>query len=345
MATESVEPVVVPPPASSGPEEDDTTAVPTTTTTSSPTAIADDASSATSKDHQQQRTVSTASPDSDNEEDGHAMELALLQEMIHDREKRMKHIERTTTKLENKLERCRVHLSETEMKANEARTEANHVLHTFKQRIIKSSKYLGELEANVRKSSGSLDNEKEYDKMIKNMNKQRCSEDEVYDFVRKSQSQLCKAMHAMGILEHQLEIIKDHSESLIKSFKEKLNGLLEEKSMVELKMMNQLMSEDQERKQLQAKVDSLDKQHLTQLDVWQQSMTSLRQLQLAAHQHDDQKEEESDYDSEEEIDEDLLREIIDERKEDVQELESLAKTQQQQIQELQDRLAELNRIS
>ena len=71
-------------------------------------------------------------------------------------------------------------------------------------------------------------------------------------YVMRTQAQLCKAMHSMGILDHQNQLLRDSSADVIRALKEARAKASDEKIQLELQLMNQLVHADNERKDVES---------------------------------------------------------------------------------------------
>ena len=87
----------------------------------------------------------------------------------------------------------------------------------------------------------------EYTKLLKEAATKRASarngggvQDSTY--LIRLQSQLMKSMHSMGMLDNQLKLYQSQCSGMAKSLREEISRIVEEKSMAELRMMNELGS-------------------------------------------------------------------------------------------------------
>ena len=157
-------------------------------------------------------------------------------------------------------------------------------------------------------------------------------------YVVRIQSQVCKAMHGMGIIEHQLDILQEISQFLIEELKDQMNGIVEDRSKIEVELMNDLMEVDSQRRVAEEGYQK----HLKRL---QQERSTL--LALMEENGDDgvssssSTTDESSFDSALEIDEDLLSGIVYQHKEDGDQLERENQQQAVRIKELKAKLGEL----
>mmetsp|Transcript_17490 Transcript_17490/g.26554 ORF Transcript_17490/g.26554 Transcript_17490/m.26554 type:complete len:267 (+) Transcript_17490:81-881(+) len=247
-------------------------------------------------------------------------EEQLLRDMILDRDRTIDKLQRRTSKLEQKIvdvaERTRNtanNVAETQVSQISVKKQLNDKVSLCKQRI-------DALEKDMLKQNGGLHL---YAQSIQEIAPQTKES----SYVLRVQSQLCKAMHSMGIFGSQLETVKKQSEARIAKTKATLHDLIESKTQMEVEIMNQLMKIDDENKQLQ---DALEKSK-TKIEEVQESVLS----RDSSYEGDSEESEEED---EDEIDEDLLQELVDERKVLIAELEGKNMNQVKQIETLSEKI-------
>ena len=248
-----------------------------------------------------------------------------MKDMIEERDKRIVHIQEVLDYKEGKIAMTRKEIEDCRKKMAE-----DHVAHledvaNLNKRKAAASKGREQLEQSVMQQNGSLHNYAEILRVV-----QPGTVDSSY--VVRMQSQLCKAMHSMGILEHQLEIAREASGDIIKLAKDGMNSIIDERTEMEVSIMSQLMIIDKETRSIENDLKSKLDKNRKDLQKFQDSMTVLR-LQESSDDDDD-----DDDDDDIEIDEDLLREIIDERKEDcdLQEIDNEA--QRVRIKQLEEQI-------
>merc|ERR1712032_450190 len=76
---------------------------------------------------------------------------------------------------------------------------------------------------------------------------------DISNYVVKMQSQLCKAMHGMGIMETQLKLTRKQAKFHKKESKDVIVNMVEEKSQAEFKAVNELIVADGLRKEVETK--------------------------------------------------------------------------------------------
>ena len=116
------------------------------------------------------------------------------------------------------------------------------------------------------------------------------------NYVVRMQSQLCKAMHGMGIMETQLQLTRKQTELYRKKSKDVTTDMVEEKSQVELKIVNELIVADTSRQEVETK-------HKTQHDSFFKEKYDLlekieRQNEQAAANNEDNSDDDDDEEEE-----------------------------------------------
>jgi DNA repair exonuclease SbcCD ATPase subunit len=259
------------------------------------------------------------------------MEAQLLRDMISDRDKRIEKIRRKNEEfqeLELKLSRD-LHAVATQAKEQRVRVSKE------KAKLAKENEQatakLEALLSDFRKQGASL---RTY---CKDVAKEKANDS---SYVMRMQAQLCKAMHTMGITDHQMELVEKHAEEIVKYQKEQVARLTEEKTHNELKLMNELMAKDTTRRDEESvftrKLDEISKER----DAVERQIEESRDS-------GDEEEEEDDEDKEEEEDEEEkaakkeLMQMLTQRRMEIERLERLQEEQEEQITELEDQVREI----
>jgi hypothetical protein len=156
-------------------------------------------------------------------------------------------------------------------------------------------------------------------------------------YVMRMQAQLCKAMHSLGITDHQMELTEKHADSDIKFHREKLATCTEERTATELELMNQLILKDNERREIEAV-------YTAQLDKIAKEREALeRQIEENGGDEDDEDEnndeEEEEEDPEEKEAKEELMKLLTERRAEIERLEQLQEDQEDLIAELEDQVS------
>ena len=124
-------------------------------------------------------------------------------------------------------------------------------------------------------------------------------------------------------------LFRSHSASTLGALKGSMATLFEEKTMVELKLMNELMQVDSIKRRME---DGLRRSRLEFQES--QRMFSLSQSF--------EQEESGNREDDEEVDDDLLLEILEERREDIAAMEKENAKQAEQIEEINSKIAVLS---
>lgn len=148
-------------------------------------------------------------------------------------------------------------------------------------------------------------------------------------YVMRMQAQLCKAMHSMGILNHQFELAKKHFESVSKLLKDNLATLTEEKSRVELELMNDLMKADTLKREVENDLMSrMD-------DIQTQMAAEERQIEENENEDGSGAQDEEELDQEEKEAKEEWMQMLRERRLEIDRLEKAIEAQSEEIEELE----------
>lgn len=167
-------------------------------------------------------------------------EVKLLQSMVKERDEKIKTlkeevlgIEEITRKIQEELEMMVAKQKEDKFLHEEKceglvkeRVGVEKEMHLL-QKEMKESSTLHEYANLLRKASpGSVDS----------------------TYVVRLQAQLCKSMHSMGMLENQMTIVKKNCNGLVKSLKDEISSITDDKCKMEIELINQLGTMDAERR-------------------------------------------------------------------------------------------------
>jgi hypothetical protein len=255
----------------------------------------------------------------ETEESGTGEEEALLQEMIVERDRKIQQLIVSTEACDRKIVEMRALLQQTRTDSATARLAQIHLEEKFEKHKSGLSKQTAQLTANVLQQNGGLH-------VYANVLKEASPESTDSSYVIRMQSQLCKAMHCMGAMEHQLDMVTKHSADTIGAVKGSMTKMLEEKTMVEIKLMNELMQVDTHKRKME------DGLRLSRSEFQE----SQRVFSLSQSFVSDENENNED---KEEIDEDLLLEILEERREDIAAVEEENAKQLQEIEDINSKIA------
>jgi hypothetical protein len=250
------------------------------------------------------------------------MEEELLKDMIHERDKK---IAQLVCKLEGHQEKRNKILDELEAvcaESSKSKLERRREIAALvKARDIGLLK-VQKAEKDVRNQNGSLH-------LYADILKEAAPESVDSSYVVRMQSQLCKAMHSMGILEHQLHIVNKISSDVVKAQKDAIQTVAEGKTRMELEMMNQLVMMDDSKKQV-------EEEYKPRLEKEQSAVVEMRKR---LGENDDESS-----DSESESDDELVAEMragLEELKEAIEEMEEEAEEQLKIIESLEAQLEAL----
>jgi len=157
---------------------------------------------------------------------------------------------------------------------------------------------------------------------------------ETSNYVVRMQSQLCKAMHGMGVMETQRQMTKGQMDHIQKKAKDVVTDMVEEQSSVELKMVNDLIVADNSKREVDSKRtlqhESYSKQKNDLMDKFE------RQLDEAAENNGDGN---TENDEEEEEAKEELKEVLQQGRDEMERLEKLNKETEEKIEALKIKAA------
>ncbi|GAX26124.1 hypothetical protein FisN_24Hh003 [Fistulifera solaris] len=279
-----------------------------------------------------------------------SMEIHLLREMIQDREARMARIQIKADDLQQKSKRLAGELEQV----SKENTDSSIVLTTERTQLMhlrqKAIDQLETTERDFQRQSTSLQSFAQI--VAKQTSNQKDMNNVDVAFVSKMQAQLCKAMHSMGILDHQMELCKKHADAHIKAEKENLVLVTEELSSVELNLMNELMKMDTERREVEndltKQLDDVRKdikamqEQLGEGSDDENSDGDSQKESDEEEENEEEEEEESEEEDEEEreIKEELMN-VLQEKKDELRKLEKSIEEYEEQILELEEHVEEM----
>ncbi|KAL3924250.1 MAG: hypothetical protein SGARI_006071 [Bacillariaceae sp.] len=149
-------------------------------------------------------------------------------------------------------------------------------------------------------------------------------------YVLRMQAQLCKAMHSMCMMEKQLQLSTAQQDQTTKAMKDVITRMVEEKSQVELKLMNELVLADTAKREVEIKVKEQSESFIKEKD----------DLMEKIERQNDPEEEDEESDDEEEKEE--LQEILVQGREEIERLEQENKKQDEELEVLKEKVAKTN---
>lgn len=252
--------------------------------------------------------------------------------MVRDRESQINLIRKKLDHEARKLERTQKSLEETKKKYTE-----NHLQHQME--IDGLMRDQSQLLSRYNESNEGLDMKKQqqgpqlavYNEVMQTLtDAEEAAQDSSY--VTRMQAQLCKAMHSMGIVETQLAMSSSQAEGLQKHLRDCKTELLEEKTQIELKLMNDLVMADNARKAVSEKVRTQTEEFTAQKDALLEKFEEQQEQQ----QDDEEEEEEDDEEEKEE-----LTEILAEGREEIARMESENEKEREKLAELKKRVIDI----
>lgn len=135
-------------------------------------------------------------------------------------------------------------------------------------------------------------------------------------YVVKMQSQLCKAMHGMGVMETQRQMTKGQTEHIQKKAKDVVTDMVEEQSNVELKMVNDLILSDNSKR-------DVDRKRTLQHETFSKQKNDLMEKIERQLDEVDEENTSAENDEEEEEAKEELKEVLEQGREEMKRLEKL----------------------
>ena len=265
------------------------------------------------------------------------MEAELLRGMISDRDLRMEKIQRKSQEqAQRNIELCQ----QLETVAAEVQQQSQHISIEKNQLVSQYQSVVNKLEQMQRDFKQQGASLKTYSKDASILGKANGSSGDA-SYVMRMQAQLCKAMHSLGITDHQMELATKHTDLIVKYQKETLVQCREERTSTELNLMNQLIEKDNERR-------SIEESYQAKLDVIAKEREALeRQMEESGHdlEDDDDEGNTADEDDEEDVEEKEMKQelmqLLTERRSEIERLEIAIEEQEDLIAELEEQVADM----
>lgn len=250
----------------------------------------------------------------------------MLKDMVLERDKKIAQLEAAVQEHDKKLAECRQELQKVQDESSQSKLQYRRTIASLVKKRDEGLHKIQKIEKEVRNQNGSLH-------VYADILKEAAPESVDSSYVVRMQSQLCKAMHSMGILEHQLAIVNAISTDVVKSQKEAITTVVDEKTKVELEVMNELVAIDDEKR----KVEETWKERLEKEQV---AVVQLRNELGIDDKSKDSDDEASSSESEDEYDAEL-REGLEELNEAIAEMEEETEKQLDEIESLRAQLEKL----
>eukprot|EP00531_Pseudo-nitzschia_arenysensis_P002265 CAMPEP_0116123344 /NCGR_PEP_ID=MMETSP0329-20121206/4698_1 /TAXON_ID=697910 /ORGANISM="Pseudo-nitzschia arenysensis, Strain B593" /LENGTH=307 /DNA_ID=CAMNT_0003617253 /DNA_START=249 /DNA_END=1172 /DNA_ORIENTATION=- len=272
------------------------------------------------------------------------MEKALLQEMVRDREMCIQFLEKKLEGQEEKATRLKKEQDElSERKQKDRDVHRSELMQLWKDYDGILSPYQDLKDAlDTRRQHQQENGEgsqpigpslETYIEIMKEVPSDETNgSEETSNYVVKMQSQLCKAMHGMGVMETQRHMTKGQTEHIQKKAKDVLTEMREEQSNVELKMVNDLIVADNSKREVDSKRTEQHQGYSKQKNDLMEKIE--RQLDEAI---EDDAEAENDEALEEAKEE--LKEVLQEGRQEMERLEKLNAEAEEKIEALKIKAA------
>lgn len=262
------------------------------------------------------------------------MEAELLRDMIADRDKRIEKIKRKSHEQhEKELVLCR-ELEQVGAQNTQQRRSIQREKDVLARNYKIAARRLDEVQRNFRQQGASL---RTY------CGKVKAEQANDSGYVMRMQAQLCKAMHSMGITDHQFQLAKDHCDSIVKYQKEQITSAAEEKTQKELKLMNDMMAQDSERREIETKFEEQLAQITKEREALERQIEENRDSDEESDDDEEEEESEEDDEEEKEAKEELMK-MLQERREEIERLQNELEEEDETIQEMEEELEEIKEV-
>jgi len=252
-----------------------------------------------------------------------------LRDMIADRDKRMEKIKRKTDEQREKEVVLSKQLEEVGAQVRTQSTEHEKEKKVLLKEFRKVTEKLDVMQRDFRQQGASL---RKYCGPVKS----ELQNDPSY--VMRMQAQLCKAMHSMGINDHQMELVQKQTDGAVKFEKDQIAQATEENTHRQLKLMNELMGLDTEKRDIEteftAKFEKISKE------------CEALEHQIAENQESDEESDAEDGGSDEEDEEEKeakeeMIKLLTERRAEIERLEQEQEEKEEMIAEMEEQLQEM----
>jgi hypothetical protein len=252
------------------------------------------------------------------------MEEELLEEMIRDRVTQISWIEKKVVEQTKKFERVRFDLEEIRGNIKTGTVEHGMEMEQVVQlheKVLMDYKEAKEVLDMKKQQQGSQLHL--YNEVMKSVG---TPESRDSSYVTRMQAQLCKAMHSMGMVETQLALVTNQSEILQKYLKDTMTETVEEKAMVELQIMNDLMMVDNVRREAETKTKALKEGYMAEKGALVDRIE--REKEEPPEEDDDEEKEE-------------LMEILSQGREEIERMERENKEELEKLEALKLKVGEI----
>eukprot|EP00522_Entomoneis_paludosa_P015515 CAMPEP_0172446212 /NCGR_PEP_ID=MMETSP1065-20121228/5855_1 /TAXON_ID=265537 /ORGANISM="Amphiprora paludosa, Strain CCMP125" /LENGTH=462 /DNA_ID=CAMNT_0013197271 /DNA_START=179 /DNA_END=1567 /DNA_ORIENTATION=- len=274
------------------------------------------------------------------------MEAELLRDMIADRDRRIALVKQKTADLDSKEQRLLDDLDA----ATESSARENIAYESERNRMVQhntqANEQLAAMQLDLQNQASSLAT---YANLVIDtgngtapLHVQGNSENTLdSNYVMRMQAQLCKAMHSMGILDHQLTVAKEAAEAMLKLQRDVLAEQREAKAQLELNLLNELMKADTERRETEAQIkkehDAVRRQVKNmEREVRQNQPDEDDESQQDGEKEEDDEEEEEEEDEETQNAKQEMIQLLEQRKQQIKEIEAKLDEQEKYLNKLRD---------
>mmetsp|Transcript_16417 Transcript_16417/g.22857 ORF Transcript_16417/g.22857 Transcript_16417/m.22857 type:complete len:298 (+) Transcript_16417:179-1072(+) len=173
------------------------------------------------------------------------MEEALLYQMIGEREARIEEMKETLKILQEEK------VAAMEQKLEVQKDKTSQICQKFEKRIGEYKREQAKLKKQVSTKSRELIHQSSSLHLYVDIMRDTMPELVHSNYVIRMQSQLCGAMHAMYILDQQMEMLKKHCNMIIKPLRDVITNNADEKFNTDLALMNELVAVDDEKRTME----------------------------------------------------------------------------------------------
>ena len=177
-----------------------------------------------------------------------SMEQTTLHTMIHERDAQISSLLHQLHSISDNISSLQKELHFKSSARKQQREDHTAAIKKLKEEHAEQRSHLAMYEGKI-KGGGGL-RVHEYASLMKAANK-----DVESSYVIRLQAQLCRAMHSLGVMESQLALVKENCSSLIKSMKEDLSHMVDDRTRREIELMNTLAMVDAEKRGWQIEME------------------------------------------------------------------------------------------
>eukprot|EP00521_Asterionellopsis_glacialis_P015827 CAMPEP_0195303352 /NCGR_PEP_ID=MMETSP0707-20130614/32609_1 /TAXON_ID=33640 /ORGANISM="Asterionellopsis glacialis, Strain CCMP134" /LENGTH=286 /DNA_ID=CAMNT_0040366861 /DNA_START=80 /DNA_END=940 /DNA_ORIENTATION=- len=170
------------------------------------------------------------------------MEEALLHQMIGEREARINEMKEKLRILQEEK------IDAMELKLEVQKDKTSQLGQKFEKRVGEYKRDQAKLKRQISTKSRELTHQSASLHLYMDIMRDIMPELVHSTYVIRMQSQLCGAMHAMYILDQQMEMLKKHCNMIIKPLRDVIANNEDEKCNIDLSLMNELVAMDDEKR-------------------------------------------------------------------------------------------------